>query len=53
MTTQAKDRIAHLLHRFPTLQQAQTLDGSDQLHQPMTGAGVDLSADRIELAVET
>jgi hypothetical protein len=47
-----RNRIAHLLHRFPTLEQAQTFAGSDQLHQAMTLAGVDLAADRIEWAVE-
>jgi hypothetical protein len=41
-----------VLHRFPTLEQAQTFAGSDQLRQAMTRAGVDLAAYRIELAVE-
>jgi hypothetical protein len=52
VTTRARNRIAHILHRFPTLPQAQTFVGSHQLRQAMTGAGVDRSADRIELAVE-
>jgi hypothetical protein len=50
--TAARNRIAHLLHRFPTIEQAQTFAGSHQLRQAMTGAGVGLSAYRIELAVE-
>ena len=41
-----------VLHRFPTLEQAQTFAGSDQLRQAMTRGGVDLAAYRIELAVE-
>ena len=41
-----------VLHRFPTIEQAQSLAGSDQLRQAMTRAGVDLAAYRIELAVE-
>jgi quinol monooxygenase YgiN len=41
-----------VLHRFPTLEQAQAFGGSDELRQAMTRAGVDLSAYRIELAVE-
>jgi hypothetical protein len=50
--TGARNRIAHLLHPVPTIQPAQTFAGSDQLRQAMTGAGVDLSAHRIKLAVE-
>ena len=52
MRTRARNRTAHLLHRCPTSQQAQTFAGSDELRQAMTGTGVDRSADRIELAVE-
>jgi hypothetical protein len=52
VTTGARNRIAHVLHRFPTIQQAQVFGGSDELRQAMTRAGVDLSAYRIELAVE-
>jgi hypothetical protein len=52
VTTGASNRIAHLLHRFPTIPQAQSFAGSDQLRAAMTGAGVDRSADRIKLAVE-
>ena len=51
MRTGASNRIAHLRHRFPTSQQAQTVAGSDQLRQAMTGAGV-AGPPRIELAVE-
>jgi hypothetical protein len=43
--------MAHVLHRFPTIQQAQTLAGSDQLRQAMTRGDAELSAYRIELAV--
>jgi hypothetical protein len=50
--TRARNRTAHLPHRCPTLPQARTFAGSGQLRQAMTGAGVDLAADRIELAVE-
>jgi len=50
--TGARNRMARVLHRFPTIQQAQAFAGSDELRQAMTRAGVDLSADRIELAVE-
>jgi hypothetical protein len=50
--TGARNRIAHLLHRFPTIQPAQTLAGSDQLGAAMTRPGVDRSDYRIELAVE-
>jgi hypothetical protein len=50
--TGARNRITHPLHRFPTSQQARTFAGSDELRAAMTGAGVDRSADRIELAVE-
>jgi hypothetical protein len=49
--TAARNRIAHLPHRFPTLPQAQIFAGSDQLRQAMTRVGVDLSACRIELVV--
>ena len=52
MRTGARNRIAHLPHRFPTLPQAQTFVGSDQLRQAMTGTDLDRSAYRIELAVE-
>lgn len=52
MRTGARNRIARALHPFPTIQQAQAFAGSDRLGQAMTGAGVDLSAYRIELAVE-
>jgi len=52
VTTGARNRIARVLHRFPTLQPAQAFAASDQLRQAMTRAGVDLSAYRIELAVE-
>jgi hypothetical protein len=48
--TGARNRTAHLLHRFRTIHQTQT--GSDELRTAMTGAGIELSADRIELAVE-
>ena len=51
MRTAAGNRIAYVLHRFPTIQQAQTVAGSDQLRQAMTHGGVDLSGCRIELAV--
>jgi hypothetical protein len=50
--TGARNQIAHVLHRLPTIQQAQVFAGSDQPRQAMTRAGVDLSAFRIELAVE-
>jgi hypothetical protein len=50
--TGASNRIARLLHRFSTIQQAQSFTGGDQLQQAMTGGGVDLAAYRIELAVE-
>jgi hypothetical protein len=50
--TGARNRIACALHPFPTIQQAQAFAGSDQLRQAMTRPGVDLSAYRIELAVE-
>ena len=49
--TGARNRIACALHPFPTIQ-AQAFAGSDQLRQAMTRPGVDLSAYRIELAVE-
>jgi hypothetical protein len=41
-----------ILHRFSTLEQAQAFAGSDELRQAMTRGGIDLSAYRIELAVE-
>jgi hypothetical protein len=50
--TGARNRIAHVLHRFRTIHQAQTFAGSDELRTAMTRAGSELSADRIELAVE-
>jgi quinol monooxygenase YgiN len=40
-----------VLHRFPTLEQAQAFAGSDELRQAMTRAGV-AGPPRIELAVE-
>ena len=52
MRTGARNRIARVVHRFPTMQQVQAFVGSDDLRAAMTGAGVDRSADRIELAVE-
>jgi hypothetical protein len=51
VTTGARNRIAHVLHRFPTIQQAQVFAGSDELRQAMTRAGV-AGQPRIELAVE-
>lgn len=51
MRTGARNRTAHLLHRCPAVQQAQTFAGSGQLRQAMTGAGV-TGSPRIELAVE-
>ncbi len=40
-----------VLHRFPTLEQAQAFAGSDELREAMTRAGV-AGAPRIELAVD-
>ena len=40
-----------VLHRFPTLEQAQAFAGSDELHDAMGRAGL-TSAPRIEIAVE-
>jgi hypothetical protein len=50
--TGARNRIARVVHRFPTVQQVQAFVDSDELRAAMTGAGIELSADRIELAVE-
>jgi hypothetical protein len=40
------------VYRFPIIQQPEAFAGSDQLGAATPGAGVDRSADRIELAVE-
>ncbi len=40
-----------ILHRFPTLEQAQAFAGSDELREAMGRAGV-VGAPRIEIAVE-
>jgi hypothetical protein len=47
----ANKRDVIVLHRFPTLEQAQAFAGSDELREAMTRAGV-VGSPRIELAVE-
>jgi len=47
----ADEQDVYVLHRFPTLEQAQAFAGSDGLREAMGNAGVK-SAPRIEIAVE-
>ena len=47
----ANDHDVYVLHRFPTLEQAQGFAGSSELREAMGRAGVK-GAPRIEIAVE-
>ncbi len=47
----ADKQDVYVLHRFPTLEKAQTYAGSNELREAMGRAGVK-SAPRIEIAVE-
>jgi len=47
----ADKRDVYVLHRFPTLEQAQAFAGSNELREAMGRAGV-INAPRIEIAVE-
>ena len=51
MVDPADKQEVFVLHRFPTLEQAQSFAGSDELRQAMGRAGVS-GAPRIEIAVE-
>ena len=47
----ADKQDVYILHRFPSLEQAQAFAGSDGLREAMSKAGVK-SAPRVEIAVE-
>ena len=51
MVDPADNQEVFVLHRFPTLEQAQAFAGSDELHDAMGRAGV-AATPRTEIAVE-